>query len=217
MAYNPYEPNPYDMTEDEQRRLQNQAANAQTYSISPDAAPAPFTANQGTQDVVRNTYLARATQGTQIDRNDPNFRQQVEPFEAAQERGRRTYLNEQAERLGAQGLGNSGAMQQEARMASERAAQNVGQFESQLVGRELENRRNEIKEALSGLGGMLTADQTRGLQRELADLDAAIKRELGTGALNIDLLRALLQNDQFRDQLGVNIGEIEARYSPWMF
>jgi len=210
--------NAYGMTDAEYQRLLSQKQGSQTYSPTPYATPPqPYTANQGTQDVVRNTYLAQATQGTQVNRNDPNFRQQVEPFVAAQERGRKQYLNEAAERLSAQGMGSSGALQQEARFASERASQASGAFESQLVGRELENRRQEIREALAGLSGIITNDQARALQRELTDLDAAIKRELGTGALNIDLLRALLQNQQFGKELGTRIGEIEARYAPWMF
>jgi hypothetical protein len=110
---------------------------------------------------------------------------------------------------------------------------NMGAFEAQLVQRELENRRAEIADALTNLRGMITSDQAAALQRELASLDAAIRREglaqsgdlgardlaikdkLGTGALNVDLLRALLQNEQFGVDAGIRIGDLEARYSPW--
>ena len=118
------------------------------------------------------------------------------------------------------------------------SARNVGQFEGALVGRELESRRDEIKNALASLGGLIGDDQKLALNRELAALDAAIKREgiaqqgaaaagqlalggqelslkdkLGTGALNIDLLRALLQNQQFGTDAGIRIGDLEAKYS----
>lgn len=195
--------------------IKDQATAASTYSNNPGGAPLANTTNQGTQDVVRNSYLQQATQGTVVDRNDANFKQQLDPFVAHQDRARRQYESEQAERLSAQGLGNSGAMQNERRLGAERAGQASGAFESQLVTRELENRRDEIKESLAGLRGMISDDQTRALQKQLAELDAAIKREgiaagvatagselalkdkLGTGGLSVDLMRALLQNQQY--------------------
>jgi hypothetical protein len=210
--------------------VQGQAANASTYSQTPAAAPLANTANQGAQDVLRNSYLQQATQSTTIDRNDPNFRQQADAFGATQDRARRQYQSEAAERLSAQGLGNSGAMEQERRFADERAATAQGSFEAQLVGRELENRRAEIKDSLAGLRGIISNDQALAMQKQLAELDAAIKREslaqsgslgsqelgikdkLGTGALNVDLLRALLQNQQFGTESGIRIGEDEMNY-----
>jgi hypothetical protein len=205
-----------------------QAQNAQTYSATPGAAPTANTSNQGTQDVVRNSYLQQATQGTQVDRNDPNFRQQADAFGAIQDRTRRQYQSEAAERLSAQGLGNSGAMENERRLSNENAANAQGAFESQLVARELQNRREEIQNALTNLRGMISADQAAELQRQLAELDAALKREgvsaqtglgqqelalkdkLGMAGINVDLMRALLQNQQFGTSAGIQIGEIEA-------
>lgn len=210
-----------------------QAGNAQTYSQTPGAAPGPFTGNQGAQDVVRNSYLQQATQGTQINRNDPVIRQQTDAFSAGQDRSRRQYESEAAERLSAQGMGNSGAMLQERRLGAERAGQASGAFEAQLVARELENRRGEIKDALTNLRGVISNDQAMALQRELAELDAQLKREglsqsgslggreldirdkLGMGALNVDMIRAMLQNQQFGVDAGIRIGDLEGRYAPW--
>jgi hypothetical protein len=210
--------------------VQQQAGNAATYSSTPGAAPSANTSNQGTQDVVRNSYLQQATQGTKVDLNDPNFKQQIDTFNAGSDRARREYQSQAAERLSAQGLGNSGAMQNERRLSDEQAATSQGAFQAQLVSRELENRRNEIKDALTNLRGIISGDQAMALQKQLADLDAAIKREglsqsgtlgagdlalrdkLGTGALNMDLLRALLQNQQFGTDAGIRIGDLEARY-----
>jgi hypothetical protein len=212
--------------------VNQQAQNASTYSQTPGAAQADYTVNQGTQDVVRNSWLEQATQGTQVDRNDPNFKQQLDPFVAAQDRARRQYESEQAERTSAQGLGNSGAMDQERRLGMERAGQAAGAFESQLVTRELQNRREEIQTALTSLGGLVSADQEMALKRELADLDAALKREgidaqtglgyaelgvkdkLGTGALNVDLLRALLQNQQNNDGQALAWSQFDWTTSP---
>jgi hypothetical protein len=218
--------------------LDTQTSNAQTYSQTPGAAPSNATTNQGTQDAVRNTYLGQIQKGTAVDTNDPNFRMQSDAFAAAQERARRNQLDDSAQASFQAGTRGSGGDLVERRMADETSARNVGQFEGALVGRELESRRDEIKNALSSLGGMIGDDQKMALNRELAALDAAIKREgitsqgdiakgqlalggqelgvkdkLGTGALNVDLLRALLQNQQFGTDAGIRIGDLEAKYS----
>jgi hypothetical protein len=191
------------------------AAAASTVSATPGAAPTGPTTNQGTQDVVRNSWLQKATQSTTVDPNDPNIKQQVDPFAAAQERARRQYESEAAERLSAKGLADSGQMTNERRYAAERSGQATGMFRSQLVGQELQAKRAEIADALKNLGDTIGKDQQLMLQEKLGTLDAAIKREgiasgertanreidvkdkLGTGALNVDLSKALLGNDQF--------------------
>ena len=184
-------------------------------AAAPNSAPTPYSTAPDMQKQVTDSYMTRAQQGTEINPQDPNIRQQVDPYAAAQERQRRQYETSQAERLSTQGLGSSGAMDLERRRAMETAGQNTGAFESQLIGRELESRRNEISDALKSLGGMVESDQGRQLQRELAAIDAAIKREgiaagvstsdkelglkdkLGMAGINVDLLRAMLQNQQF--------------------
>lgn len=207
--------------------VNQQAQKAQTYSGAPGAAPTQNTTNQGTQDVLRNTYLQRVTQGTQIDaQNDPNIRQQSDAFAAAQERARRDQASDIAERFA--GSGQTGAQNVEQRMLNERASQGRASFEADLVGRELQNRRDEINNALGSLGSMLSDDQTRALQKELAKLDAqlkqagisssealgrselALKDKLGMGGLNVDLARLLVQNQQFGKDLGFRIGDREA-------
>lgn len=211
--------------------IEGQARAASTYSQTPGAAPAPNTTNQGTQDVVRNSYLQQATQPTTVDRNDPNIKQQVDPYAAAVERARRQYETESAERLSAKGLGSSGQMQGERALAAERAGQQIGSFEAQLVGRELQNKRAEKQAALDQLLKAGQVDQASALQRELASIDAqlkqaglnvqsglgerelALKDKFGTGGLNLDAMRMLLQNQQFGDQLGLSVADREAYWN----
>ena len=57
-------------------------------------------------------------------------------------------------------------------------------------------------EALTLGAGLITAEQQRALQMELANLDAAIRREA-----------MALQNQQFNDTLGFNIGNQEAYWN----
>lgn len=169
------------------------------------AAPAVNPEDEKAKAAIRDLLMKMAMQGTTIDRNDPQFRQMVDPYVANQERFRRQSESEAAERLAAQGLGSSGAMENERRVTMERAGQNAGMFESQLVDQELEARRDEIKFALTNLRGMLTTDQQMSLQQQLAQLDAALKRE------------SMAQQDrQFNVDSGIRIGQLEAQFAPWM-
>ncbi len=207
--------------------LQAQGQASQTYSTTPGAAPTQNTTNQGTQDVVRNSYLERALQPATVDPNDPVIRQQADVYAAAQERARRNVASQNAESYGA--TGQVGTQSVQDRIANEAAAQNSASFESQLVANELQNKRAQISDALEKLGGMISGDQARALQDKLAQIDAQlkqaslaqsgalggreldIKQALGEGSLNLDLIRTLLQNQQFNNQLGFNIGNSEAQ------
>lgn len=209
-----------------------QAGAAQTYSTTPGAAPTANTANQGTQDVVRNSWLQQATQSTDVNPNDPNIKQQVDPFAAQQERARRDYESQAAERLSAQNLGSSGAMENERRYAAEKSGQATGLFQSQLVGQELQTKRAQIADALNHLGDTIGNDQKNALTQKLADLDAAIKRSgiesgervgmreidvkntLGQQANSNDLMRALLQNQQFGDGQALDWSKFDWNTSP---
>lgn len=131
--------------------------------------------NKGRADSLYGTLMGRANQGLNVNRNDPVIRAQADAYSANVERNRRNYLSDVAERSGP--LSN---LRGEQRMAAEKAGQATGGFEADLMGRELTARRQEIANALSGMGGMLSGDQAAQLQRELARMDQAIK-EAGTG------------------------------------
>jgi hypothetical protein len=205
--------------------IPGQAAAASTYSTTPGAAPAANTTNQGTQDVVRNTYLERATKPATVDQNDPAFRQQADAFAAGEERARRDASADLAEATA--GTGQTGFQTGEQRLINERSAQRRGAFEADLVRQELTTKRQEASQALEMLSGQISADQARDLQKYIADLDAqlktagltastglgqaelSLKDKLGTMGGNIDLLGLLMNNAQFNKNLGFNIGDRE--------
>jgi hypothetical protein len=212
--------------------VQQQASNASTYSQTPGGAPTGPTANQGTQDVVRNTYLAQATQDpTAVTTNDPAIKAQTDPYNAAIERQKNSYLSGQAEQLAAKGLGSSGQMNNEQRYAGEQAGQQEGGFAAQLVGNEINARRQQVQDALSGLSGAITQDQKQALEEELAKLtqqtqmyginteagtaanQQAINKQLGTGQLNLGYLSTLLNNQQQANALGLNYANDEAYWN----
>lgn len=161
------------------------------------------------QDRNNNLYemlMGRAQQGLNISRSDPIIRAQADAFSANAERSSRNYISDTAEKMGP--LAN---IQGERRMAAERTGQATGAFEAQLMGRELEARRNEIQMALTQMGNMLSDDQRLALQRELGLLENAmskygldIQQSLGVRSGDIGLYNALMGNQQFYSQLGLD-------------
>ena len=182
-------------------------------------------------DELYNLLMGRAEQGLNVDRNNPVVRQQADAFSANTERSRRNYLGDLAE-----SSGPNANLRNEQRLTAERAGQASGAFEGELMGRELQAKRQEISEALTSMQGLLTTEQTLALQNKLAQLDDATRR-LGLGNQNNQFYanlkqqesqfgrslsqaekqfladlgyrnRALDQNDaQFRDRLGFDYGD----------
>ncbi len=151
----------------------------------------------------------RAGQGLNV-QNDPNIRQQSDVYGAQQERIRRNYLADVAEKAGP-GANIAG----ERRMGYERMAQDVGGFEAELVGREIEGRRAEIADALQQMGNLLSVEQQQELQRELALLDQASREQsmqMTRQGMDQDWRTALLNNEQFVADLGL---KAEDRRTYW--
>lgn len=204
--------------------VQDQAKAASTYSATPGAAPGPNATNQGTTDVVRNSYLAQATQDPNQGANDPAVRSVANAQAAAVDRNRQQYLDEAAEKAGPYG---SGTMAGERRMTAEAAGQQKGSFEAQLVLNQNNVRRQEIQAALGALAGLGESDRKAQLQRELAALDAQNARlgietqrygiDVGarTAGQELALKAAALKQDdkQFNKNLGFNMADREAYYN----
>lgn len=207
---------------------QDQAAASQTMSPTPGAAPAENTSNQGGQDVFRNALISQMTANPIPTVDDPAIAAQLSPFAAAQDRARRDEVRAGAESAfaGGQDYGNPEKM-----AAAERAGQSVGLRASDLVGKELGARRQQIQQALTQFGGTISDDQRRALEKRAQDLDNQIRtqglaqtgqlgnreldirNQLGMGGLNIEMIRAMNQDKQFGQDLGFRIGDAQARYN----
>lgn len=118
-----------------------------------------------------DTLSKRSQQSLAVDRNDPIIRAQADAFGANEERSKRNYLADLAEKLGP-----NANLRGETRMANERVGQSTGGYEAELMGRELTARRTEIADALTQMRGMLTTEQEIQLRKELAQMDDAIQR-----------------------------------------
>lgn len=159
--------------------------------------------NDQQRDELYGTLVNRSQLSEQVTPDDPLIKSQTDAFRNEQERSRRGYMSDLAEKQGP--LAN---LSGERRMAHERAGQAVGSLQNQLMVQELNSRRGIISEALQSRASLLTSEQQAGLQRELAQLDAQIKqeqmalqRELGLGNQNLDLERILMGQRQFDAQL----------------
>lgn len=171
----------------------------------PMAAPAPTgvpAAAAPAQDPrmtgLINDLTTRAHQTLNLDPNDPIIKNQVDAYSANAQRARRDYLGDNAESNSPYA---TGAQQGAARMTAEKLGQDTSGFQSELMGRELTARRQEIQSALDSMGNLLTEQQRQGLQRELAAADNSLKR-YGIDTQNNQYFAGLSQNDrQFMQQL----------------
>ena len=166
-----------------------------TPPVAPGASVAPV--RDPRLDELYNTLMQRAQQGTNIDRNNPIIRAQADAFSANEERSRRNYLSDLAEKSGP-----NANLRNEARMSAEKVGQSTGGFEAELMGRELGARRQEISEALNSAQGLLTEEQRLALQNELTRLNDATQR-FGIQTQDKQYYAGLGQNQrQFDKNLG---------------
>ena len=132
--------------------------------------------------------MAKAGQNEIPSASDPIIKAQADAYDASQQRARRNYLADLAERSGPNA--NMGA---EARMTAEQLGQNDAQFQATLMGNELQQRRQQIMQALQMGAGFLTDEQRLALQQQLGLLSAYMQQQQITN-----------QNNQFLDNLGMN-------------
>lgn len=133
--------------------------------------------------------MKRANQSLNVNSKDPIIAGQTNAYRAEQTRGMRNNLAQAAEAGGPEAN-----LSMERRMGNEQVAQSTGNLESQLMSQELTARRAEITQALTEMGSFLTDEQRLSLQRELALLNNGLEQQ-----------RINNQNNQFKDQLGLQV------------
>lgn len=163
-------------------------------------------------DALYSTLSDRAGQSLNVNASDPIIANQVNAYRAEQDRSSRNYLGDLAEQSGPYAN-----LRGEQRSAAEKVGQNTGSFQAQLIGGELQSRRAEIAQALSQQGGMLSGDQQRALQAQLAQMDQAIAEanaktsassvanqfSLGQQGLGLQAQGLNQSNDQFLKELAL--------------
>jgi len=151
-----------------------------TLSITNSAGEGP---PAGMNEELWKMLMERAKQGLNVNAEDPAVKGQAEAYSAQAQRARRDYLGDQAESSSPY---STGAMEGVERMTAESMGQDIGKFESELIGREITARRNEIQHSLDTMGDVLTEQQRMQLQMELSKMDQALEHT-----------RLRQQNEQF--------------------
>jgi len=203
-----------------------QAAQPPMATTIQNQAAANTTQNTGRDTSLWGDLWKRATQESTVDPNNPNVKAQTEAYGNEEERASRNYMADLAEKAGPYAN-----LSGEQRLASERVGQRTGNVRAQLVGQEIKAVRDEKAQAYQQLQGMLTADEDRALREELSVLDAQLREQgyglqqqglnlqsrgldqnydlasqgLGLQAQGLDQnwQQALMQNQQFQDDLGL--------------
>lgn len=178
--------------------LNDRGPKAPQYQTPTQQWNAQPSALQGNSSQLYQQLMQRAQQGTAVSSSDPNIRAQVDPVVAQQTRASRSYLDQLAEKSGP--LAN---LQGERRLASERSGQAAGALESEVIGREIGARRDEIQQALSQWGQMLTADQRNALEMELAQLNDRARTADRTQNQSQFTASQAQGNDQFLRELAL--------------
>lgn len=167
-------------------------------SSFPEPAMPTIGARNPAFDAFYQQLLNRSNQSLTVNPEDPAIRAQTEAFRNEQTRGSRENLAAIAERAGPNT--NIGA---ETRHAGELVGQNTAGFQAQLMGREVESRRQEIAQALAGMAGQLGVEEQSRLRQEDQDLQ---KRQLQLGS---QLSAAQLQ-------LSNELGRQNASQAEWL-
>lgn len=154
--------------------------------------------------------------------NSPGLQPALQANRLGEQRGFENNRNLLAERAAANGTAGSGGFESQLLGLAQDRAGREGQFAGNAVMQEQDRLDRNQNSALGLSGSMLSGQQGLSQQMDLANLDATLRRQgmdlqgdlgrrdidlrgrLGEGQLNLGLLSALMNNDQFGRSLGQN-------------
>lgn len=162
--------------------------------------------DSGKDTQLRDILMGRATQSLNVNPEDPIIKHQVDAYRAEQDRGAKNMISAAAEHGGPHAN-----MDAQSRSAYEKSGQATAGFQSQLMQQELNARRDEIKQALSESGSLLSQQDQLALQRELGLITSQLSAQnmgqnydLGLRGLNLGQQQLNSGNDQFMANFGLN-------------
>lgn len=195
-------------------------------------APATIGAQpaQGAQTSVASSFqqaLVNRLNPGAVSAQSPEIAPAIAANRGAEQRGLEAQRATLAEQAAGQGLDRN-AFATQLLGAQQQSAGRQGQFAGAATMQLAQQRAQDLTSALSMAGTALSDADRQRLQTELAQLQAQISREslagqmqlgqgdlslrqnLGEGQLNLGLLSALLNNQQFGQNLGANLGMFNA-------
>ncbi len=143
--------------------------------------------------------LKRSGQSLTEGAESPAVKAQLEASSVAANRERTQQLQQAAERSGPYATGE---ISNAARASGERVQMGQSQMAAQLVGREIDSRRQEIQQALAQMGSQLSVEEQSRLRQEdqaLAQRQLEVQRELGLGGLGVQQGQLGLTQRQLED------------------
>jgi len=172
-------------------------------------------------------YMGKAQDTPSLD--DAVLGPQTEVFRASQQRGQERSRRVNAERAAATGQGQSGYLDNLINQGVQQQGFNTASFNANLLGGEMNKRREELQAALQLASATGNAEATRELQTRLAQVSTSMQQQglnlqgqglqqqgqlgnrgmdlqgqLGNRDLDLRQWMAQMGNDQFYDQLGIN-------------
>lgn len=195
------------------------------------AATVGSTPGQGTQTNIPGAFqqaMVNKLAPAPVNAQNPAIKGSIDANRLAEQRGFERNRNMLAERAQAGGFSDSGALDSLLLGLGQERSGREAAFEGQQLGQLQRQQDDDVMRALALAGGGLGQLQGFDLQRTLADLDAALRREglgvqrdlgnrdialrdkLGSGQLNLGLLGLLSGNDQFSKSLSAQLGMRDA-------
>jgi hypothetical protein len=181
----------------------NNGPNPNGAAIGAGGMPGATGASPGGSDFtsqIRALLMSRLGElGKPVSEDDPAIAGQIASQDRSIERERQARRAAMAERAAAQGLlqggASSGAFDAEVASGYEDAGQRKSDVRSQLMGRELESRRQQLSQLLAMAMQSGDAESARGLQMAIAQMDNALRGR------SLDF-----QQGQWADQFGRQLG-----------
>lgn len=191
--------NPYPVSGVSSSMNNSSAGGSSGGSSAPSSAPTQNSAFQNQLQAnatsLYNTLLDRSKQSLSVGANDPIIKGQVDAYRAENDRDSRNAQTQWAE-----SSGPYANPQGQERMLAEKSAQATSGLQASLMGNELTARRNDIQNALTQMGGLLTSEQQTALQQQLGLINANLAQQ----GIGLQQQQINSGNDQFAATYGLN-------------
>jgi hypothetical protein len=151
-------------------------------------------------DAYNQAMLDQLTKSRNPSLSDPGLKAQSDAYSVGQQRARDQARASIAERFAANGIADSGAMDQGVAGLYQQQGENQGTFNANLVGNELQNQRAELLNYMQLAGSRLTAQEAQALQLKIADIDAQLRSQ----GLGLEQQRITNQSNQYGQTQGWN-------------
>lgn len=169
-------------------------------NIQPQTTPAY-------DDLVRNAIMDAIRSGQQpVDATDPMIAPLLAAVQGQGQRAKEQNQGRLAEQLSAKHLLSSGAYDTGVERYNQGIDEATGGTLAQLMTNVLSQRQQKLMQAIQTGANYLNADQARQLQAELSNVNSALAQYQAKSSVGLGTLASLLQNQQFYDNLGANIG-----------